>query len=66
MNIGAKINYCDIFCKIMSRDRYKVLLRTLHFADDHECNSDRLWKIREIINRLRKSFPNAILIKTYV
>lgn len=49
----------DIFCKIMSRDRYKQLLKTLHFADDHECNSDRLWKIREIINRLRKSFANA-------
>lgn len=31
----------------------------LHFADDHESNSDRLWKLREVINRLRRSFTHA-------
>ncbi|XP_017790882.1 PREDICTED: piggyBac transposable element-derived protein 4-like [Habropoda laboriosa] len=49
----------DIFGEITSRDRYKLLLRMLHFADDHESNSDRLWRIREVINRLRRSFSDA-------
>lgn len=50
----------------MSRDRYKVLLKMLHFTDVHECNSDRLWKIREIIDYEEHLQIRSILIKTYV
>lgn len=36
----------EIFGKIMIRDRNKLLLRKLHFVDDHKSNSDRLWRLR--------------------
>lgn len=50
-----------MFNKSMSRDRFSLLLRFLHFADKGNHNKDdRIWKVREIISmflsRYRKYF----------
>lgn len=54
-----KLLRSDIFSKIISRDRYLLLLQMLHFSDDNAFNSDPLRKIRNIIDKLRGTFANA-------
>jgi len=54
-----KLLRSDIFGEIMSRDRYLLLLQMLHFSDDHAYSSDRLRKIRKMIDELRRSFGNS-------
>lgn len=49
----------DIFSDIMSRDRYFLLLRMLHFSDNQVSSSDRLGKIRKIIDQLQAAFSNV-------
>ena len=49
----------DIFGKIMTRDRYFLLLRMLHFSHERECIGDRLIKIKRIVDMLRKLFSAA-------
>lgn len=49
-----------MFAQIMPRDRYLLLLRMLHFVDNCENpGDDKLWKIRRIVDHLRKVFPDA-------
>lgn len=46
-----------VFGKIMSRDRYLILLRMLHFCNnDVAHDGDRLIKIRRIVDDIRKIF----------
>jgi len=49
----------DIFSNVMSRDRYMLLLRFLHFennqsVDVSDPNRDKLWKIRELTDLVRR------------
>lgn len=49
-----------MFAQIMPIDRYLLLLRMLHFVDNSENpGDDILWKIRRIVDHLRKVFPDA-------
>nr|XP_012152390.1 PREDICTED: piggyBac transposable element-derived protein 4-like [Megachile rotundata] len=54
-----KLLRSDIFNDIMNRDRYFLLLRMLYFSDDQAFSSDRLHKIRKIIDELRAAFSNV-------
>jgi len=52
------IFHTDIFPTVMARDRYLLLLRFLHFADNTAVNvsdpeRDRLWKIRQLTEMVR-------------
>ena len=48
-----------IFHKIMSRDRFMVLLQMLHFNDNHFESEDPLIKLKPIIDSLKNSFAKA-------
>lgn len=48
-----------IFGKVMSRDRFILLLRTLHFSDPCTASNERLYKIRFVIDHLRQKFKFA-------
>ena len=46
-----------VFRKYMPRDRYLLLLRCLHFADDENPNpDDRIWKVRPIFSMLNARY----------
>ncbi|XP_071050798.1 piggyBac transposable element-derived protein 4-like [Onthophagus taurus] len=50
-----------IFGKIMSQDRFSLLLRMLHFSDNNELHvGDKLQKIRPIIELLRSRFKASM------
>ncbi|KAL6417911.1 hypothetical protein ACFW04_014253 [Cataglyphis niger] len=51
----------DIFGKIMTRDRYFLLLRILHFSHEPGCIGDRLIKIKRIFDIIRHSFNAAFV-----
>lgn len=47
-------------CKVMSRNRFELLMRMLHFADDNDRQpNDRLYKISAILSIITSSFQNA-------
>jgi len=46
----------SIFSEIMTRDRYLWILQMIHFTRQQGSADDRLYKISDIINMLRKSF----------
>ena len=54
-----------VFRKILSLDKFKQILKYLHFSDNSNAPSkteesyDRLWKIRNIFDILVKNFKNA-------
>lgn len=49
-----------IFSKIMTQDRFLLLLRILHFCDNrNQISGDRLFKIRIIVESLRKKFRSS-------
>ena len=44
-----------IFNQVMRRDRFLLLLRFLHFADNLQYNAaerDKLYKLRELVNMM--------------
>lgn len=50
-----------IFSKIMSRDRYLILLRMLHFADnDNVDKSDKLFKVRYVLDHIKSSYKRVM------
>lgn len=51
-----------IFSQIISRDRYILLLRNLHFANNEEQinSNDRLFKIRTVVNYLKAHFQKKL------
>jgi len=51
-----KLLRSDIFGEIMPRDRYFKLLSMLHFSQDITSTNDKLYKIRNVIDMLRKNF----------
>lgn len=38
----------------MSRNRFQLLLRFLHFADNFVPNDDRLYKVRQVLTHVNK------------
>ena len=53
-----------IFNQVMRRDRFLLLLRFLHFADNSRYNPndpdrDKLYKLREVVDMIKKSCVNA-------
>ena len=53
-----------IFNQVMRRDRFLLLLRFLHFADNSRYNPndpdrDRLYKLREVVDMIKNSCGNA-------
>ncbi|XP_069162537.1 piggyBac transposable element-derived protein 4-like [Procambarus clarkii] len=49
----------SLFYSDMSRDRFPLFLRCLHFENNAKKDRhDRLWKVREIFNELRGMFRN--------
>lgn len=49
------------FTKHMSRNRYQIILRFLHFADNESpSDTDRLWKIRHVYDHFLEKFESNI------
>ena len=53
-----------IFNQVMRRDRFLLLMRFLHFADNRQYNPndpghDKLYKLREIINMTKRRYPEV-------
>lgn len=54
-----------IFRKVMPRDRFKMILKFLHFSNNSDKLNrdnpfyDRLWKIREIFDMINESYKEA-------
>ena len=44
------------FGKVMSRNRFQILLRFLHYSDAEDTGEDRLYKLRGVINYLQDRF----------
>jgi len=45
----------DIFGKLMSSDRYLLLLRLIHFCDNNQqIHGERLYKIQMVISEVKK------------
>lgn len=61
----------QVASKAMPRNRFQILLSCVHFADnDAMDHTDRLWKIRPIIDQLQTNFqfhyvPGEIFSLTY-
>ncbi|XP_025196777.1 piggyBac transposable element-derived protein 4-like [Melanaphis sacchari] len=54
--------YTPIFGQIMSRNRYQILLRYLHFTNnDHQVAGDRLYKIQMVLTEVKKNFRDAMI-----
>ncbi|KAL4085266.1 hypothetical protein QTP88_027153 [Uroleucon formosanum] len=52
----------DVFGKCVSRDRYLLLLRCIHFCDNsQQIKGDRLYKIQMILTEVRKNFKDAMI-----
>ena len=47
------------FSQIMSRDRFKLILKFLHFNDNSTYDRDRLHKVRPLLDMLRNRFRTA-------
>lgn len=54
-----KLLRSDIFAEVMTRDRYFKLLQMLHFTDDVDHTNDCLYKIRNVVEILRKAFNES-------
>ncbi|KAG8235161.1 hypothetical protein J437_LFUL015201 [Ladona fulva] len=51
-----------IFGKLMERDRYPIILSTLHFSDNNVSNEgDMLYKIRAVVDQLLAAFKNTLV-----
>ncbi|XP_060862212.1 piggyBac transposable element-derived protein 4-like [Metopolophium dirhodum] len=54
--------YTPIFGQIMSRNRYQILLRYIHFTNnEHQAANDRLYKIKMVLNEVKKNFRDAMV-----
>lgn len=50
----------------MSRNRFQLLLKMLHFNNNEEITDDRLHKLGPLINKLRKNFQQQMIPSEYV
>lgn len=52
----------NIFGRLMSRDRYLLLLRLIHFCDNNQqIHGERLYKIQMVISEVKKNFQDALI-----
>lgn len=51
--------------KIMSRNRFQLLLKTLHFSDNTLLSNDRLQKITPLVNKLITNFQRYMIPGEY-
>jgi len=63
--IKDKLIRTESFGKIMSRNRYTLLLKILHFCDINIRDDDPLMKIRYILNKLKSLKLHLIHMKNY-
>ncbi|XP_043524386.1 piggyBac transposable element-derived protein 4-like [Frieseomelitta varia] len=54
-----KLTKTELFEEIISRDRYTLLLKILHFCDNNIENYDPIMKIHHILEKLKTSFKTA-------
>lgn len=50
------------FAKFMSRDGFLLLLSFMHFADNTQPGTDRLWKISHVFSDLRRKFKEVFVL----
>ena len=61
-----------IFPGVMTRNRYQLLLRFIHFNDNDQApaadsdNADRLYKIRPVIDHLFEKFQTNYCVNCYI
>jgi hypothetical protein len=48
--------HTPIFGKTMARDRFLVILSMLHFADEKQVQSDRIYKVRVVLAKIKQTF----------
>lgn len=54
--------YQPIFSKIMSRDRYLLLMKMLHFSNNEkQIPEDRLFKLNMVIDEIKKKFKDFLV-----
>lgn len=58
--------YSTAISTVMSRNRFQLLLRTLHFCNNEEVTEDRLRKLTPLLNRLRETFQSVITPSEYI
>ena len=52
--------HTPVFNKYMSRDRFQILLKCLHFCcNSHQPSGDRLFKLQMVLDELRNNFKSA-------
>lgn len=47
------------FKKVMTYDRFRQLLSLLHFVENDENNTDKIWKIRHVLEALTERFQEV-------
>ncbi|XP_060874821.1 piggyBac transposable element-derived protein 4-like [Metopolophium dirhodum] len=59
---STKIRYKNnVAPKIMSQNRFELLLRFWHFADNEETpDNDRIYKVRDLLERVVKNYQNVM------
>jgi len=59
---STKIRYKNnVAPKIMSRNRFELLLRFWHFADNEKTlDNDRIYKVRDLLERVVKKYQNVM------
>ncbi|XP_060872032.1 piggyBac transposable element-derived protein 4-like [Metopolophium dirhodum] len=51
----------------MSRNRFELILRFLHFSDNEKApNDDRIYKVRDLINKLIENFQKILELEEYL
>ncbi|KAE9536159.1 hypothetical protein AGLY_007382 [Aphis glycines] len=65
---STKIRYKNnVASKIMSRNRFELLLRFWHFADNEETpENDRIYKVRDLLERVVKNYQNVMELDEYL
>lgn len=53
--------YKNYLKNVMSRNRFQLLLKTLHFSDNTQIMEDRLQKITPLVVKLKQSFQKTIV-----
>ena len=63
------IFHTPVFSAVMKRNRYKLLLRFMHFNDNSQLSTvfpqtqDRLFKVRPLIDHLFEKFQSAYCVQ---
>lgn len=58
---STKSIYSNEMCKVMSRNRFQLLLKHLHFSDNEEQSEDRLKKITPLIDMTKQIYKSTIV-----